>query len=76
MLFNKLKRVGWVATGDIQEACRRPMQLSCTNLRYEKGNLAHERNPDKHSLEAVGILKKATDMEDQYLIYKINNSEV
>ena len=50
------------------------MQLSCTNLRYEKTNLAHERNQDKHSLKVVGILKKATDMEDKSLIYKINNS--
>ena len=30
-------------------------------------------NPDKHSLEAVGILRLATDKEDKYLIYKINN---
>ena len=63
-----------VAAGDIKEAQRRGMQLSYTNLRYEKANLACERNPDNHSLEAVGNLKKATDMEDKYLIYEINNS--
>ena len=33
-----------------------------------------KRNPDKHSLEAVGILKQAMDKEYKYLIYKINNS--
>ena len=59
------------AAGDIQEACRRVMQISYTNLRYEKANLAHEKFPDKHSLEAVGILKKAADMEDKCL----NNSQ-
>ena len=51
-----------VVAGDIQEVWRRAMQLSYTNFRSEKANLACERNPDKHSLEAVGILKKATDM--------------
>ena len=34
-----------------------------------------ERNSDKYSLEAVGILKQAMDKEDKYLIYKINNSQ-
>ena len=43
-----------------------------TNIRSEK-TFARERNPDKHSLEAAGILKQATDKEDKYLIYKINN---
>ena len=38
-----------VVTGDILEACKRAMQLSYANLRYEKVNLSHERNPDKHS---------------------------
>ena len=59
-----------VVAGDIQEAHRRAMQLSYANLRYEKANLAHERNSDKHSLDAVGILKKATDMEDKDWIVK------
>ena len=64
-----------VAAGAIQEALRRAKSLSYANLRDEKAKLAHERNPDKHSLEAVGILKKATDMEDKYLVYKINTSQ-
>ena len=34
-----------------------------------------ERNPDKHSLEAVGILKTSYGQGDKYLIYKINNSQ-
>ena len=50
------------------------MLLSYTNIRSEKAKISQERNPDKHSLEAVGILKQATDKEDKYLIYKINNS--
>ena len=36
---------------------------------------AWEKNLDKHSLEAVGVLKQATDKEDKYLIYQINNSQ-
>ena len=32
-----------------------------------------KRNPDKHSVEAVDILKQAMDKENNYLIYKINN---
>ena len=51
------------------------MQHSSTNVRYEKANVANERNTDKYSLEAVGVLKKATGLEDKYLIYKINNSQ-
>ena len=51
------------------------MWLSYTNIRSEKSKVAHERNPDKHSLEAVGILKQAMDKEDKYLIYKINNAQ-
>ena len=62
-----------VAGSDMNEALRRTMQLSYTNIRSEKAKFAHERNPDKHSLEAVGILKQAMDKEDMYLIYKINN---
>ena len=61
-----------VAAGDIQEAQRRSMWLSYANFRYEKATTAHERKPDKHSIEAVGILKKATDRENKYLIYNIN----
>ena len=56
---------------DIQKVYRRAMQLSNASLRYEEANLAYERNPDKHSLEAIGILKKAIDIEDKYLIYKM-----
>ena len=41
----------------------------------EKAKVAHERNPDKHSMETVGVIKQATDKEDKYLIYKINNSQ-
>ena len=56
-----------VAAGDIKGAKRRAIQFSYTNLRYEKSKLACEKYPDKHSLEVVGILKKATDMEDKCL---------
>ena len=62
------------AAGDIWEAWRRAMQLSYGNLICEKASFVPESNPDKHSLEAIGILKRATDMEDKYLIYKINDS--
>ena len=31
--------------------------------------IAWERNLEKHSLEAVGILRQAMDKEDKYLIY-------
>ena len=64
-----------VADGDIQEAQTRAMQLSYANVMSKKAKISWERNPDKHSLEAVGILKQATDKEDKYLIYKINNSQ-
>ena len=64
-----------VAEGNIQEAQRRTMQLSYANVRSEKAKIAWKKNPDKHSLEAVGILKQATDKEDKYLIYQINNSQ-
>ena len=64
-----------VTEGNIKEAQRRAMQLSYANVRLEKAKIAQEKNPDKHSLEAVGILKQATDKEDKYLIYRINNSQ-
>ena len=51
------------------------MQLSYANVRSKKAKIAQERNPDKHSLEAFGILKQGTDKEDKYLIYRINNSQ-
>ena len=51
------------------------MQLWYANVRLEKAKIAREKNPDKHSLEAVGILKQATDKEDKNLIYQINNSQ-
>ena len=63
-----------VADSDIQEAQRRAMWLSYANVRSEKAKITQERNPDKHSLEGVGILKQATDKEDKNLIYRINNS--
>ena len=44
------------------------MQLSYANVRTEKAKIAWERNPGKHFLEAVGILKQAMDKEDKYLI--------
>ena len=62
-----------VVDSDIKEAWKRAMQLSYTNIRSEKANVAYERTPDKCSLEAVGILKQVMDREDKYLIYKINN---
>ena len=65
-----------VGTTDIKEAWSRPMQFSYTNIRSKKAKFTHERNPDKHSLEAVGILKQATDKEYMYLIYKINNPQL
>ena len=58
-----------VAEGNIQEAQRRAMQLSYANIRSEKAKIAQEKNPDKHSLETVGVLKQTTDKEDIYLIY-------
>ena len=64
-----------VANGDIWEAQRRAMQLSYANVRSKKAKITQERNPDKHSLEAVGILKQATYKEDKYLIYQMNNSQ-
>ena len=64
-----------VADGDIQEAQRRAMQLLYANVRSKKAKIAWERNLDKHSLEAVGILKQAMNKEDKYLIYQINNSQ-
>ena len=63
------------ADGDIWEVQRRAMKLSYGNIRSEKAKISQERNSDKHSLEAVGIIKQATDKEDKYLIYKINNSQ-
>ena len=62
-----------VANSDIWEAQKRAMQLSYANIRSEKAKISQEKNPDKHSLEAVGILKQTTDKEGKYLIYKINN---
>ena len=64
-----------VADNDIMEAPRRAMQLSFANIRTKKAKISQERNSDKHSLQAVGILKQAMDKEDKYLIYKINNSQ-
>ena len=46
-----------VANNDIQEAQRRAMGFSYANIRSEKTKISQERNPDKHSLETVGILK-------------------
>ena len=51
------------------------MQLSYADIRSEKAKISQERNSDKHFLEAVGILKQATDKKDKNLIYKINNSQ-
>ena len=64
-----------VAEGNIQEAQRRAMQLSYANVRSEKAKIACKKNPVKHSLEAIGVLKQATDKKDKYLIYQINNSQ-
>ena len=58
-----------VADGNICKAQRRAMSLSYANLRSEKAKIAWQRNLEKHSLEAVGILKQARDKEDKYLIY-------
>ena len=48
------------AAGDIKEAQRKALWLSYTNIRSGKAKLACERNPDRHFLEAIGILKQAT----------------
>ena len=72
--IQQVEMVEAVATSDIREAWIRAMWLSYTNIRSKKAKISRKRNPDKHSLEAVGILKQATDKEDKYLIYKINNS--
>ena len=64
-----------VADGNIHKAQRRAMQLSYANVRSEKAKITQEKNPEKHSLEAVGILKQATDKEDKYLIYRINSTQ-
>ena len=41
----------------------------------KKAKIAWEKNPEKHSLEAVGILKQAMDKEDKYPIYQINSTQ-
>ena len=41
------------------------MQLFYTNIRSKKAKISWEKNSDKHSLEAVGILKQAMDKEDK-----------
>ena len=40
-------------------------------IRSEKAKLAYKRNSDKHSLEAVGILKQAVDKEDNTSFTKL-----
>ena len=45
------------------------MQLLYANVRSKKAKIAWEKNLEKHSLEAVDILKQAMDKEDKYLIY-------
>ena len=64
-----------VAEGDMWEMCRRAKQLYYVNIRSEKAKISQERNSDKHPLEAIGILKQAMDKEDNYLVYKISNSQ-
>ena len=64
-----------VANSDICKVERRVIRLLYANVRSEKANIAQEKNLKKHSLEAVGILKQATDKEDKYLIYQINNTQ-
>ena len=61
-----------VANDDVWEVWRRAMQLSYANIRSKKTKNSWERNSDKHSLEAVGILKQAMY---KYLMYKINTSQ-
>ena len=64
-----------IAAGNISEAWGRILQLSYSHIWSKKANLNHERNPDEHSLEAIGIFQEVTDKEDKYLIYKINNPQ-
>ena len=47
--------------------------LICKHKVREGPDCTWEKNPEKLSLEAVGVLKQATDKEDRYLIYRINN---
>ena len=58
---------------NISNGWRRVQQLHYRKMRYEKATLSHERNPDKHSPETVGIFQNVAHMEDKYLIYKISN---
>ena len=65
-----------VTASDIQEARRRAIWLSYTNLRYEKAKPSPERNPEQLFTGGWRHLKKAIDMEYKYLIYKINKLSV
>ena len=65
-----------VASGDIQEAWRRGVQISYANIRCEKANLVYDSNPNKYSLKAISILTQATDTEGKYLIYNLNKLPV
>ena len=47
------------------------MELSYTDIRSVKAKITCERNLDRHSLQAVCILKQTMDKENKYLIYKL-----
>ena len=49
--------------GNVSDTQRRALQLCYSCTRYEKAHLASKRNPDMHSLEAIGIFQKVTDKE-------------
>ena len=55
--------------GQYSGGTEKSLQLSYANIRSEKAQITWEKNPEKLSLEAVGVLKQATDKEDRYLIY-------
>ena len=74
-VFRQAKVGQAVADSNICKAQRRAMQLSYANVRSEKAKITWKKNPEKHSLEAVGILKQAMDKENKYLIYQINNTQ-
>ena len=46
-----------VTPDDLQEACRRAMHLSCTNLRYEKANLTQVKNWRLYFLKKLLVWK-------------------
>ena len=59
--------------GDVKEGRKRANKVETSRLKYLKSVASKDLDPDKHSLEAVGIYKKKVDEDDPFLIYKIHN---